>query len=113
MCQKEAWNRGHKHECKSLRSLTGKELPKAVLACMELLTRRKHGLIRDDEWAMLCELQTHIDDFRQNGAYENIELMAMGASQFSLTQNMFNKDFVAAMYARVCCVQLLKVKLTT
>ncbi|KAF2831673.1 SET domain-containing protein [Ophiobolus disseminans] len=101
ICQKEAWNRGHKHECKSLRSLTGRGLPKAVLACMELLTRRKHGLIPDDEWATLCELQTHIDDFKKNGAYENIELMAMGASQFSLTQNMFNKDFVAAMYARV------------
>jgi hypothetical protein len=69
---------------------------------MELLIRRKHGLVLDEEWAMLCQLQTHIDDFKENGAYENIELMAMGASQFSLTQNMFNKDFVAAMYARVC-----------
>jgi hypothetical protein len=69
---------------------------------MELLTRRKHGLISDDEWTLLCQLQTHIDDFKKNGSYENIELMAMGASQFSLTQNMFDKDFVAAMYARVC-----------
>jgi hypothetical protein len=69
---------------------------------MELLTRRKHGFITDDEWTLLCQLPTHIDDFRKNKAYENIELMAMGASQFSLTQNMFNKDFVAAMYARVC-----------
>jgi hypothetical protein len=69
---------------------------------MELLTRRKHGLITDDEWTLLCQLPTHIDGFRKNKAYENIELMAMGTSQFSLTQNMFNKDFVAAMYARVC-----------
>jgi hypothetical protein len=76
-------------------------MPKAVLACMELLTRRKHGLISDDEWTLLCQLPTHIDDFKKNEAYGNIELMAMGASQFSLTQNMFNKDFVAAMYARV------------
>jgi hypothetical protein len=100
-CQKEAWNRGHKHQCKSLRNLVGKEIPKAVLACMELLTRRKHGLISDDEWALIGQLQTHIDDFKQNGLYENIELMAMGASQFSVTQNMFNMDLVAAMYARV------------
>jgi hypothetical protein len=68
---------------------------------MELLTRRKHGLISDDEWALLLQLKTHIDDFKQTPAWENIELMAMGASQFSLTQDMFNKDFVAAMYARV------------
>jgi hypothetical protein len=82
--------------------LVGKDIPKAVLACMELLTRRKHGLVSDDEWALIGQLQTHIDDFKQNGLYENIELMAMGASQFSLTQNMFNMDLVAAMYARVC-----------
>ncbi|KAF1911545.1 hypothetical protein BDU57DRAFT_92613 [Ampelomyces quisqualis] len=101
ICQKEAWSRGHKHECKSLRSLVNRDLPKAVLACMELLTRRKHGLISEDEWTLVCQLQTHIDDFKCTGTYENIELMAMGASQFSLTQDMFNKDFVAHMYARI------------
>ncbi|KAF2035938.1 hypothetical protein EK21DRAFT_53752 [Setomelanomma holmii] len=100
-CQKEAWNRGHKHECKSLHPLIGKDMPKAVLACMKLLIRRKYGLISDDEWEKLCQLPTHVDDFKQSGTYENIELMAMGAGQFSLTQNMFNKDFVAAMYMRV------------
>ncbi|KAH3966701.1 hypothetical protein HBI24_215170 [Parastagonospora nodorum] len=100
-CQKEAWNRGHKHECKSLRSLANNEIPKAVLACMELLTRRKHSLISDDEWSLVLQLQSHIDDFKKLPSWENIELMAMGASQFSLTQDMFNKDFVAAMYARI------------
>lgn len=73
---------------------------------MELLTRRKHGLVSDDEWTLVCQLQTHIDDFKRTGTYENIELMAMGASQFSFTQNMFNKDFVAHMYARVCQVSI-------
>jgi hypothetical protein len=68
---------------------------------MELLTRRKHGLISDDEWSLVLQLQSHIDDFKKLPSWENIELMAMGASQFSLTQDMFNKDFVAAMYARV------------
>ncbi|KAH7379242.1 hypothetical protein DE146DRAFT_706286 [Phaeosphaeria sp. MPI-PUGE-AT-0046c] len=100
-CQKEAWIRGHKHQCKTLQQLAGKDIPKAVLGCMELLTRRKHGLIPDDDWGLVCGLQTHIDDFKRNGTYENIELMSMGASQFSLTQNIFNKDFVAAMYARI------------
>ncbi|KAH7372314.1 hypothetical protein BKA66DRAFT_423138 [Pyrenochaeta sp. MPI-SDFR-AT-0127] len=100
-CQKEAWNRGHKHEYKLLKPMINKDMPKAVLACMELLIRRKHGLISDEDWELLCRLQPHIEDFKQNGNYGNMELMAMGASQFSLTQNMFNKDFVAAMYARV------------
>lgn len=81
--------------------MADRDLPKAVLACMELLSRRKHGLIPDEDWNLLCRLQTHIDDFKANGSYANIELMAMGASQFSMTQTMFDKDFVAAMYARV------------
>ncbi|KAF2850643.1 SET domain-containing protein [Plenodomus tracheiphilus IPT5] len=100
-CQKEAWSRGHKHECKVFKALGDKELPKAVLACMGLLSRRKHNLISEDEWVRLCRLQAHIEDFKNNGLYSNIELMAMGASQFSLTQEMFNRDFVAAMYSRV------------
>jgi hypothetical protein len=79
---------------------------------MELLTRRKHGLIPDDEWALLCQLQSHVDDFKKTPAWENIELMAMGASQFSLTQKLFNKDFVAAMYARVRYIRCLEAILT-
>ncbi|KAF2187202.1 SET domain-containing protein [Zopfia rhizophila CBS 207.26] len=100
-CQKEAWNRGHKHECKNLRPISNREIPKAVLAAMEILIRQKHGLIRDKDWEMLCRLDTHIDDFKRNGKYAEIELMAMGTSQFSWTQDTFSKDFVAGMYARV------------
>ncbi|KAI0588654.1 set and mynd domain [Pyrenophora tritici-repentis] len=52
-CQKAAWNRGHKHECKVLKPMAGRGLPKAFLACIELLTRRKHGLISDQDWEMV------------------------------------------------------------
>ncbi|KAL5407246.1 hypothetical protein PMIN06_003785 [Paraphaeosphaeria minitans] len=100
-CQKEAWNRGHKHECKNLKPVADKELPKAVLGCMEILVRRKQGLIDDQTWQLLCHLDSHIDDFKANGNYDGIELMAMGTSQFSATQDTFNKDFVAQMYARI------------
>jgi hypothetical protein len=68
---------------------------------MELLVRRKHKLIDDDSWVMLQALDSHIDDFMQNGKYPGIELMAMGTSEFSATQNTFTKEFVAAMYARI------------
>lgn len=81
--------------------MSDKEIPKAVLATMELLIRRKHGLISDQDWQLLSRLDSHIDDFKQNGKYGGIELMAMGTSQFSFTQDTFSKDFVAAMYARV------------
>jgi hypothetical protein len=84
-----------------LKPMVGRQLPKAFLACMELLVRKKQDLISDEEWDLLCRLPHHIDDFKRNGSYENIELMSMGASQFSLSQNMFDRDFVAAMYARV------------
>lgn len=68
---------------------------------MKVLTRRKHRLIEDDHWTLLCQLRTHIDDFKKNGAYKDIELMAKGASGYSLTEDMFDKDFAEALYARV------------
>jgi hypothetical protein len=68
---------------------------------MDLLTMKKHDIIPEQAWNMLLSLPSHIEDFKANGNYSNIELMAMGASQFSLTQELFDKDFVAAMYARV------------
>jgi hypothetical protein len=68
---------------------------------MDLLTMRKHDIIPEEAWNMLLSLPSHVDDFKANGNYGNIELMAMGASQFSLTQELFDKDSVAAMYARV------------
>ncbi len=78
-----------------------RELPKAVFACMQILLRRKYGLLSDEHWGLLCRLQSHVDGFKRNGNYGNIELMAMGAREFSLTQGAFDKDFVVAMYARV------------
>ncbi|KAL1603609.1 hypothetical protein SLS60_005197 [Paraconiothyrium brasiliense] len=95
------WNRGHKHECKNLKPVADRELPKAVLGCMEILVRRRHGLIDDQTWQLLCHLDSHVDDFKNNGNYGGIELMAMGTSQFSATQEIFNTNFVAAMYARI------------
>lgn len=81
--------------------MSDKELPKAVLGVMELLVRKKHGLISDQDWQLLCQLDSHVDDFKKNGKYGGIELMALGTSQFSFTQDTFSKDFVAAMYARI------------
>lgn len=100
-CQKAAWIRGHKHECKNLKPHADKVLPKAVLGCMEILVRRKHGLIDDQTWQLLCHLNSHVDDFMANGNYGGIELMAMGTREFSATQDTFSKDFVVAMYARI------------
>lgn len=71
---------------------------------MEILIQRKHGLIPDQVWEMLLRLDSHIDDFRKNGKYGGIELMALGTSQFSWTQDTFDKDFVAAMYARASTI---------
>lgn len=106
-CQKAAWNRGHKYQCKIFKSLGDREIPKAVLACMDLLTMKKHNIIPEQAWEMLLSLPSHVDDFKASGNYSNIELMAMGASQFSVTQDLFDKDFVAAMYARVIDQEVL------
>lgn len=100
-CQKEAWARVHKYECKNPRPVVNKDIPKAVRACMEILIRRKHGLILDPAWEMLCRLDTHVEDFQRNGSYSEIQLMAMAANAFSFTQDSYSIEAVAAMYARV------------
>jgi SET and MYND domain-containing protein len=84
-----------------LRPVADKEIPKAVLATMELLVRRKHNLISEQTGSMLWKLEGHIADFKKNGKYGGIELMALGTSQFSFTQDTFSKDFVAELYGRV------------
>ena len=68
---------------------------------MEILTRRRYGLMSDEQWQSLCSLQPHIDDFKSNGKFGDIELLATGAWNLSGTKNMFNVDIAIAMYARV------------
>lgn len=91
----------HKHECKILKDLGGRALPPAVQATMEILIRRKFGLMTDKQWQMLCNLDSHIMEFKQSGKYNDIRLMAMGALNFSRTQDAYNIDFVEQMYTRV------------
>lgn len=68
---------------------------------MEILIRRKHGQMNDQQWNMLCSLDTHLDDFRRAGTYDNIHLMAMGVQKFSGTEREFPLSFVEGMYGRV------------
>ncbi|KAF2009865.1 SET domain-containing protein [Aaosphaeria arxii CBS 175.79] len=103
-CQTAAWKRGHKYECKvlkSINSMPGRSLPKAVFAIIDMLSRRKNGLIDDRTWAMLCELDGHVDHFRMSEVWSDIELMATGALHYSGTGNTFDRDFVISMLGRV------------
>ncbi|KAF2733244.1 hypothetical protein EJ04DRAFT_275844 [Polyplosphaeria fusca] len=100
-CQKEAWSRGHKHECKNFKSMAGKDTPNAVRATMEILVRRKFGLISDQAWQMLCSLPTHLEDYKASGKYEELQLMATGAGHFSGTNDTFPIEFITGMYGRV------------
>ena len=69
---------------------------------MEILMRRKHNLMTEEEWRALCGLETHLDDFKKSSNYGEIRLMAMGAHRFSMAQDRFSIDFVEAMFSRVC-----------
>jgi SET and MYND domain-containing protein len=102
-CQKEAWSRGHKFECKALKQegLIDRPMPKAVLATMEVLIRRKHGLLAEQEWGSFVFAQSHVEDFKETGQYAGIELMALGVGKFSGMEGSFDRAQVAAMYARV------------
>jgi SET and MYND domain-containing protein len=76
-------------------------MPKAVLATMEVLIRRKHGLLAEQEWGSFVFAQSHVEDFKETGQYAGIELMALGVGKFSGMEGSFDRAQVAAMYARV------------
>lgn len=78
-----------------------KEFPKAVLGCIELVMRKKNGLIADSSWHWLLKLDSHVDDFKRQGQYGNMELMAMGVRGFSGIGGDMTFDAVAALYARI------------
>lgn len=70
-------------------------------ATMEILLRRKHGLVDDDHWGFLCEMEHHLEDFKKSGTYERIHWVGQGIRSFSGTLDMFDLQLVEEMYARV------------
>ncbi|KAF2750933.1 SET domain-containing protein [Sporormia fimetaria CBS 119925] len=96
-CQKEAWNRVHKHECKAYKN-ANKQFPHALRVTMEILTRRYYEKLDDQTWQLICGLSTHMDDFKKNGRFADIQLAAKSVvSDFP----HFDTNIIEEMYCRV------------
>lgn len=87
-CQKQAWKKYHKHECKIFEKLRPKILPEQVRAVMTFLLQFDNGLLDNGVWESVMNAMSHIDNLRQAGgdAWMSLMLMAKAAREYSQTK---------------------------
>ena len=99
-CQKLAWNRYHKHECKVFSKLHPRVLPSSTRAIVRLLLERKHHLLSEEEWQQIFTLEIHQADFlKANGErWHDMCLMAKAVHTYSGT------DEALDTVLKLCCI---------
>lgn len=86
ICQREAWTKHHKLECKILRRFSCKDLPDAyfrAILCGALL--KDSGYITKGQWKNLLQLCTNEDDFERE-TKQNISAMASTVKKIGKTK---------------------------
>ena len=99
-CQKLAWNRFHKHECKIFSKLHPRVLPSSTRALLRLLLERKHSLISEEEWQQILSMEAHQDDFSKAGStrWQDLCLIAKAVHSYSGTGETLDTVL------RLCCI---------
>ncbi|MCJ1397373.1 hypothetical protein MMC11_000566 [Xylographa trunciseda] len=104
-CQKASWKHHHKYECKIFKRLYPKVLPNTVRLLVRLLLLRQNSALPQSDWWGFMELQHHLEDFKNQKDYqspntwENIQLMAKAAKEYSSTNEDTGK--VEGMVGRI------------
>lgn len=84
-CQRQAWKKYHKHECKIFAKLYPKILPESVRAIVRLALQHKHDLLPQGTWLATLRLVSHYKEFERAGGDDlvNLMLMAKAAAEYS------------------------------
>ncbi|MCJ1388083.1 hypothetical protein MMC18_000927 [Xylographa bjoerkii] len=96
-CQKASWKHHHKHECKIFKRLYPKVLPNTVRLLLRLLLLRQNNVLPQSDWEGFLNLQHHLEDFKAqkepqgHNTWENIQLMARAAKEYSGTKEDIGK----------------------
>lgn len=87
-CQTAAWKQYHKFECKKMASLSPRILHESVRAVQRFCLQRDNGLVNDELWQKVLSLTSHLDDVRQAGGddWMNLMLYAKAAHEYSGTK---------------------------
>lgn len=87
-CQKQAWKKNHKHECKIFKKLRPKVLPEQVRAILTFLLQHDNGLLADGVWSDITNAMSHMDDLRAAGGdtWMSLMLMAKATHEYSQTK---------------------------
>ena len=99
-CQKLAWSRYHKHECKIYGKLYPRVLPSSTRAIIRLLLERGNKLVSEEEWQQIFTLQTHQDDLSKGNEerWQNLCLMAKAVHSYSGTDESLDTVL------KLCCI---------
>ncbi|KAK5106165.1 hypothetical protein LTS08_000282 [Lithohypha guttulata] len=84
-CQRQAWKKYHKYECKIFVKLYPKILPESVRAIVRLALQHKHDLLPQGTWLATLRLVSHYKEFERAGGNDlmNLMLMAKAAAEYS------------------------------
>lgn len=102
-CQKQAWQRYHKVECKKLAAIPKDKttmVHSSQRILIQVLLLRKHQLIDDDNWEMLLDLEDHFDS-RNDEIQSQGDWMADSTLSFCDIGNHFPKSTVKSIYFKV------------
>jgi SET and MYND domain-containing protein len=75
-------------------------LRQVLQVTMEILTRRAHGKIPDQQWKVLCDLPTHSNEFSRS-EFEVPMVEILGAYHRFNELRSYSLDSVFEMYTRV------------
>ena len=109
-CQKQAWKRYHKHECKIFAKLRPKVLPEQVRAVLAFLLQHDNALLADGHWSEVMNALSHADDLRAAGGdtWMSLMLIAKAAHEYSQT-----KVDLATVLKLVCILKVNGLQLST
>lgn len=109
-CQKQAWKKYHKHECKIFAKLRPKVLPEQVRAVMTFLLQRENALLADGLWSKVMSATSHVNDLKAAGGntWMSLMLMAKAAHEYSQT-----KVDIATVLELICILKVNGLQLST
>jgi len=109
-CQKQAWKKYHKYECKVFKKLMPRVLPEQVRAVMTILLQRDNGLLDDGVWENVVSAISHVDNLKAAGGDAWISLMLMAKATHEYSQTNVDLDTVLKL---ICILKVNGLQLST
>ncbi|KAF2088201.1 SET domain-containing protein [Saccharata proteae CBS 121410] len=100
-CQSRSWKHSHKFECPVLKDIgTERKLPNAVRALMQILSRKIGGIMPDEEWSAVMNMESHISSMKPE-KLDSVRVLSHGALKFSKAEGRIDEKVAEEIFARI------------